>query len=93
MALLFRREDADHDRLTDDTLAGSAHLRLPVLFFLLVLVALLLAGTLKITLLTQTYAQVALSGAGLEQFQDALDHLVPFDSSKGEEGISVQESS
>src|SRR3989304_255405 len=49
LALIFRREDADHDRLTDETFAGSGHLRLPVLVFLLVLVALLLAGTLKIS--------------------------------------------
>ncbi|HLE13277.1 MAG TPA: permease [Anaerolineales bacterium] len=90
LALIFRREDADHDRLTDETFAGSGHLRLPVLVFLLVLVALLLAGTLKISLLTQTYAQVALPGAGLEQFQASLNRLVPFDPTKGEEGVTVQ---
>jgi uncharacterized protein len=90
MALLFRREDADHDQLTDETFGNSAHLRLPVLLFLLVLVALLLAGTLKITLLTQTYAQVALPLNGLEQLQAGLNRLVPFDPGKGEEGVTVQ---
>src|SRR5512134_3678559 len=73
MALIFRREDADHDRQTDATFAGSARLRLPVLFFLLVLVALLLAGTLKIALLTQTYVQAVLPVTGLMQIQDDLN--------------------
>ena len=90
MALIFRREDADHDRQTDATFLGSAHLRLPVLVFLLVLVALLLAGTLKVALLTQTYVQLALPLSGLEKFQDALNYLVPFDPGKGEEGVTVQ---
>src|SRR5512143_2340986 len=53
MALLFHRSDLAHDRATDDAFAGreGSGVRRPVLAFLLLLVALLLSGTLKIGLL------------------------------------------
>ena len=60
------------------------------LVFLLILVALLLSGTLKIGLLTNSYAQVTLPIPGVDRFQDALYRLVPFDAAKGEEGVTVQ---
>ncbi len=58
---------------------------------MLILVALLLSGTSKIGLLTNTYAQVEPAdrrhAAALQQ---ALFRLVPFDSSRGEEGVTAQ---
>ncbi len=57
MALIFRQADADHDRQTDDLFAGRGSVRRATVIFLLVLIALLLSGTLKIGLLTDTVAQ------------------------------------
>jgi len=90
MALIFSREDAAHDKSTDAVFAGRGSIRRGTLLFLLVLVALLLSGTLKVELLTHTYGQATLPIAGIDRFQDSLNRLVPFDASKGEEGVSVQ---
>ena len=92
MALIFSRADAAHDKATDALFAGQAHkgMRGPALAFLLILVALLLFGTLKIGLLTGSYAQLTLPIPGVDGFQNFLDRLVPYDPAKGEEGVSVQ---
>jgi uncharacterized membrane protein YraQ (UPF0718 family) len=90
MALIFRRSDIQHDEKTDTLFAGKAVIRRASLGFLLILVALLLSGTLKIGLLTNAYARVTLPLSGLERFQAFLNRLVPFDSSKGQEGVTVQ---
>ncbi len=90
MALIFRRSDALHDRQTDAAFAGKGRVRRATVVFLVLLVALLLSGTLKIGLLTDSYVRFTLPIAGLDRFQDALNWLVPFDPSKGEEGVSVQ---
>ena len=90
MALIFSREDLAHDRETDAAFAGGGHMRKAALLFLLLLVALLLSGTLKIPLLTQTYAQFTLPLSNAGQFQETLFNLVPFDPSRGEEGVSLQ---
>jgi hypothetical protein len=90
MALIFRKADAMHDRMTDEIFAGKAKLRRSTTIFLLLLVALLLSGTLKIGLLTNSYAQVTLPVSGMDRFQETLYRLVPFDSSQGEEGVAVQ---
>ncbi|MRR29967.1 permease, partial [bacterium] len=60
------------------------------LVFLLLLVTLLLSGTLKVGLLTNTYTTFTLPIPGMDTFQDFLYHLVPFDASKGEEGVTAQ---
>jgi uncharacterized membrane protein YraQ (UPF0718 family) len=90
MALIFRRADAEHDRQTDDPFAKRGGVRRAVVVFLLLLVALLLSGTLKIGLLTDTYAEVHLPIAGAEAVESALFRLVPYDPSRGEEGVTVQ---
>ena len=90
MALIFRREDAAHDQATDALFAARRGMRHAALIFLLVLVALLLSGTLKIDVLTNTYGQLTLPLAGVERFQESLNALVPFDASRGEEGVTVQ---
>ena len=61
-----------------------------MIIFLLLLVALLIAGTLKVNLLTNTYASLTLPISGLDKFQDWLFQFVPFDAAKGEEGVSAQ---
>ncbi|HLE52779.1 MAG TPA: permease [Anaerolineales bacterium] len=90
MALIFSRDDAAHDKITDESFAGRRSMRRAALLFLLMLVALLLAGTLKIGLLTKSYGQINLPIPGLDTFQQELYQLVPFNPSKGEEGVTAQ---
>jgi len=90
MALIFSREDIAHDKEADAMFAGQGKMRRAALVFLLILVALLLAGTFKIGLLTHSYGQVTLPIAGMDRFQDFLYRLVPYDASKGQEGVTAQ---
>jgi len=90
MALIFNREDIAHDQETEALFAGQKRMPRAAVIFLLVLVALLLAGTFKIGLLTNSYAQVTLPIPGMDTFQNFLYQLVPFDASKGEEGVTAQ---
>jgi hypothetical protein len=90
MALIFRHEDAEHDRATDVLFAAQGKMRRAALVFLLVLVALLLSGTLKVGLLTETYASLTIPVPGMDRFQAWLYDLVPFDASRGEEGVTAQ---
>jgi uncharacterized membrane protein YraQ (UPF0718 family) len=93
MALIFHQDDSQHDAKTNGedpfvSVAGKA--RSYAWLFLLILVALLVAGTLKVGLLTNSYAQLTLPVSGVDRFQATLYRLVPFDASKGEEGVSAQ---
>jgi uncharacterized membrane protein YraQ (UPF0718 family) len=90
MALIFSREDIAHDKESDAMFAGQGKMRRAALVFLLILVALLLAGTFKIGLLTHSYGQVTLPLAGMDRFQDFLYRLVPYDANKGQEGVTAQ---
>lgn len=90
MALLFRKDDAAHDKATDDMFAAKKSMRRAALVFLLVLVALLLSGTLKVSLLTNTYTTFTLPVSGMDRFQNFLYNLVPYDASRGEEGVTAQ---
>jgi hypothetical protein len=90
MGLIFSREDLAHDKESDALFAGQGKMRRAALVFLLILVALLLAGTFKIGLLTNAYSQITLPVAGMDGFQEALYRLVPFDASKGQEGVTAQ---
>ena len=90
MALIFRRSDAAHDEKRDALFAGKATLKRASLVFLIILVALLLSGTLKIGLLTNSYGKITLPISGLDRFQAFLSRIVPVDAAKGQEGITVQ---
>jgi uncharacterized membrane protein YraQ (UPF0718 family) len=90
MALIFRKEDAAHDRSTDALFGDKKSMRRAALALLLVLVVLLLSGTLKIGLLTNTYLQFDLPVSGLDRLQNVLFTLIPFDTSRGEEGVTAQ---
>jgi len=92
MALLFSRSDIAHDKATDAMFAGQNNqgMRRATLAFLLILVFLLLSGTLKIGVLTNSYARVTLPIAGVDRAQELLFNLVPYDPAKGEEGITAQ---
>lgn len=90
MALIFSKSDSAHDKETDETFAGKGSMRRATLIFLLLMVALLLSGTLKLDFLTNAYTQFTLPIAGFDKLQDILFQLVPYDSSKGEEGVTAQ---
>lgn len=90
MALLFWRDDASHDAQTDTLFAEQASIGAPATGLLLALVALLIAGTLKLWPLTATLAQFDLPLSWAEGWQATLFSWVPFDAAKGEEGVSVQ---
>jgi len=92
MALIFRRSDIAHDQTTDTLFAAQRKtgMHRTALVFLLVLVVLLLSGTLKLSLLTGSYFQITLPIPGIDRFQEFLFHLVPFDTARGEEGVTAQ---
>lgn len=90
MALIFRHEDAEHDKATDTMFAAQGRMRPVALIFLLILVSLLLSGTLKIGLLTNNYATLTVPISGMDKLQDFLYNLIPYDSARGEEGVTAQ---
>ena len=90
MALIFSKDDQAHAAATDDAFAGQGGLTRKTVIFLLLLVALLIFGTLKVPLLLNSYAHITLPIQGMDRFQEALYRLVPFDAAKGEEGITAQ---
>lgn len=90
MALIFRKEDAQHDKATDAMFAGQVSMRKSSVIFLLVLVILLVVGTFQIDVLKTTFFQAQLPFGWVNHLQETLGNLVPFDASKGEEGVTAQ---
>src|SRR5690606_21712913 len=91
MALIFRADDAAHDLATDSPFAARGEgIGRTALVFLFVWVALLLAGTLKLDVLTGTYLAIDLQLAEAQAWQGVLDRLVPYGATRGEEGVSLQ---
>jgi len=90
MAMLFWRDDARHDAQTDVLFAERASIGPAATGVLLALVAVLIAGTLKVAFLTATVGAVTLPLPWTEAWQATLFQWVPFDAAKGEEGVSVQ---
>jgi uncharacterized membrane protein YraQ (UPF0718 family) len=90
MALIFSRSDAAHEQAAADPFAGRASVGGRVWLFMGLLLALLLAGTLQVGLLTDPFVQLQLPLAGVERFQALLNQWVPFDATRGEEGVTVQ---
>lgn len=90
MALIFSKEGGRRDGGGSEAFGGTTKAPSRIWMFLLLLVGLLLIGTFQLGLLTSTYGEITLPIAGLDRFQAMLDRLVPFDASKGEEGLTVQ---
>ena len=90
MALTFSRDDAARDQAVSDAFAGDTGVRRSTWAFFLLLIALLIAGTLQVGLLTNSYAQFTLPAGGMDRFQATLNRWVSFDASRGEEGVTVQ---
>lgn len=90
MAMLFWRDDAAHDEQTDALFSEKANIGSAATGVLLSLVALLIAGTVKLWPLTIIVATLNLPLPWAEAWQATLFQWVPFDASKGEEGVSFQ---
>jgi uncharacterized membrane protein YraQ (UPF0718 family) len=90
MAMLFWRDDVRHDQQTDNLFAEQAAIAPAALGVLLSLVALLIAGTLKLWPLTAGIASIDLPLPWAAAWQDTLFRWVPFDAARGEEGVSFQ---
>lgn len=90
MAMLFWRDDATHDAQTDTLFADKANISPAATGLLLSMVALLIAGTLKLWPLTATLATVNLPLGWAQGWQSTLFHWVPYDAAKGEEGVTFQ---
>ncbi len=89
MALMFWRDDAVHDAQTDPLFADKASISPAALGVLVSLVALLIAGTLKLWPLTGSLGSFVLPGTWAQSWQTTLLGWVPFDPAKGEEGVSL----
>ena len=89
MALLFHREESARTAANGAFAAGGGIPRRNLLF-LAVLVALLIAGTLKIEWLTAPLFSTVLPWESASSAQGLLDRLVPVNQIKGEEGLSLQ---
>ncbi|UEM02459.1 permease [Skermanella rosea] len=90
MALVFSGDDRVHAGEPDGAFAGAERLHPPAVVLMLLLVALLVAGTLKVGLLLDSYASVTLPIHGMDGVEATLHRLVPFDPARGEEGIGAQ---
>ena len=90
MAKIFSSDDAKHDAQTDALFSEKAVIGSAATGVLLALVALLIAGTLKIAALEGVLLHFSLPLSFAEAWQAQLFAWVPFDAGKGEEGVSVQ---
>lgn len=90
MALLFCKDDASHDAQTDTLFAQHATIGAAATGLLLSMVALLIAGTLKLWPLTATLATVHVPLGWALDWQNMLFSWVPYDAAKGEEGVTFQ---
>ena len=90
MALIFRKSDEEHDKKTDLLFAGQASMRRASVIFLLILVALLVAGTFQIGILKTIYFSVDLPWSWVHNLQETFFKWIPFDAARGEEGVTAQ---
>jgi uncharacterized membrane protein YraQ (UPF0718 family) len=89
MALIYHRDDAERTA-TNAPFAASGSIPRRTLVFLAVLVALLIAGTLKIDGLNTPLLSTVLPWEGAATAQAVLDRWLPVNQLKGEEGLTLQ---
>jgi hypothetical protein len=90
MALVFWRDDTAHDAQADTLFAAQDRIGSAAVGVLVSLVAVLIAGTLKVAPLAAALASFDLPLAWAPAWQATLAEWVPFDAAKGEEGVSAQ---
>ena len=88
MAFILRRDEQRRSETTGNSalFADGARIKPLLLFFMALLLASLIVGTLGIDLFRDICFQCSLPIAGSDQWQVALDRLVAFDASQGQEG-------
>ena len=91
MAFFFRKDDEAHSSETNGSRAFAEGARVPAFtwVFLVLLLGVLIAGTLQVGLLTNSYVTFTLPGGWASGFQAWLDSVVPPNASLGIEGVSV----
>ena len=89
MALIYHRDDAARTA-TNAPFSGDAAIPRTTLVFLAVLVALLIAGTLKVDWLSAPLFSSVLPWDAATAAQALLDRWLPVNELKGEEGLSLQ---
>lgn len=89
MAWFFREDDETRAANGGSAFAQDARVSGRTWVFFMLLLAGLVAGTLQVGLLTNTYASFTLPGSWAGGFQAWLDRVVPPNASLGIEGVSV----
>ena len=91
MAWLFRRDDEARNNAVGggQAFAGGAKVPGRTWVFFALLLGVLIAGTLRVGLLTNSYASFTLPGPWASAFQAWLDTVVPPNPALGIEGLSV----
>ena len=91
MAWVFRKDDVAHDSATNSGRPFGQEARVPrrTWVFFVLLLGVLIAGTLQVSLLTDSYATITLPGSWASSLQNSLDMLVPPNAALGIEGVSV----
>ena len=91
MARFFRADDEAHNNATNGGRAFAQGAKVPgrTWVFFALLLGVLIAGTLQVGLLTNSYAMVTLPGGWANALQGRLDSVVPPNPSLGIEGVSV----
>ncbi len=91
MAWFFRKDDETHNEETNGNRAFAQGAKVPgrTWVFFLLLLGVLIAGTLQVGLLTNSYATFTLPGSWASGFQGWLDGVVPPNPGLGIEGVSV----
>ena len=92
MAIMFRKSEAEREAANGSAAFGGKGSGMGgrTWLFLGLLLVVLIAGTLQVDVLTNSYAQFTLPISGLDTLQATLNRLVPYDASMGQEGVSVQ---
>ena len=91
MAWFFREDDAAHNLETNGSRAFEHSAKVPgrIWVFFVLLLGVLIAGTLQVGLLTNSYATFTLPGSWASRFQGWSDSVVPPNAALGIEGVSV----
>jgi hypothetical protein len=91
MAWFFRADDRAHNETTNggDAFSQGANVPARTWIFFALLLGVLIAGTLRVGMLTRSYTAFTLPGPWASSLQAWLDGVVPPNPSMGVEGVSV----
>jgi uncharacterized membrane protein YraQ (UPF0718 family) len=90
MALIFRREDRAQETTGGGMQAASDKMKPAIVALMALLLGVLIVGTLGVDLFRNVYAEFTLPLDAASRWQATLEHVVPYDPGKGEEGVSLQ---